>query len=70
MNQDAAESDLELASIYKQLMKTLSTTQRISLREEQLKWLTDRDTQCNYKWVDECLRKKYSERIKVLKTLK
>ncbi len=70
MNQDIAGYDLELASLYKKRMNELSAAQKVLLRKEQLNWLAGRDSQCTSKWIDECLREKYSGRIKDFKTWK
>lgn len=67
VNPDLAKADVELASVYKKLGKELAGGQKTLLREEQRKWLAARDAQCSYKWVHECLKKRYARRIKTLK---
>lgn len=69
-NQDLANADLRMAKVYKALTSRLSGREKNTLREDQREWLKNRDKECNYKWVLECLKEKYSKRVDELETWK
>ena len=61
--EELAATDRELASVYGALMARLGPEARLRLRDEQRTWLRRRDRECTYKWVLDCARMRYAERL-------
>jgi uncharacterized protein YecT (DUF1311 family) len=64
---DLAEADRQLAGTVADLASRLPAADKLRLQKEQREWLMLRD-RCTYKWVDECVREAYRERLTALKS--
>jgi uncharacterized protein YecT (DUF1311 family) len=66
---DLAVLDLQLHDVYQARLRKLTPEQQKALQEEQRRWLTERNTQCDFAWPDECLKELYHARIGQLRKL-
>jgi uncharacterized protein YecT (DUF1311 family) len=59
--------DKEMNDLYRSLLQSLPSERSDKLIQEQKKWLSRRNNECNYKWIRDCLLDSYKARLDVLK---
>lgn len=65
---DLADTDVEMGILYKRLLNNFSGIRLNKLKQEQLNWIKQRNTECsNSKTIMDCLKDSFSARIAVLK---